>query len=872
MDARDFVDVDPEEIEGEGTADGFQRAEGGAPAPTDRPLGFILDEEDEKKVAKHVTQLREDQADARSRRRAVWQRNKWWREGRRWVRLEKKQDENKWRAYLPAGMGNAPPVPNKTDRLCRRLVNTINVDKPYPECEPAGDDAEDKDAAQFATEYLAVKGASSELNMNGELRAAMDKAMTYGSCFGWVTMDPHAGGHRPRKIIAHPDAESAEYALVDPSTGEEAPEDALIERYQKTDGTLTDDPTEADLQWMPSPKIRRLTGLQLDFLPATAKGIADAIGVVITDTTTLGDLRAQFPEEIEALTEEELVALCSWRPSEVKDVLPAFTKEPEDQKYEDGPQSGQYKPSQMIITTTVYYESCSEYPLGCYAVIGGDTLVLHRQKWTAMMPQPRAENGDERPPVEECLEIPVAQDRCLDDNVNDDPYGIALAENLGPSDEIRASAFAHEIDNMWQAQNPHLLVPVGSIVPLDAYKNRTGTPIFVNPQGKPEWEQVPPLSPTVPNLRAEMTAEMDDESGLQQAAQGVEDPSVKSGIHAQTIVQEALKAVSNIKDNAGDYYIGLNRIILQLTRAYCTVPQLMRWKGKSGEFKAKEFSRTDFRNTRNVTIARGSFTMHTLLAKQEAANNMVDRKVIDAEEYIELMSGNVGPVLATQENPHYLRVRRQLDLWLDGPPDGWVEAYQAYSQGQQMLQQFQQQMPQLQMEQQQLQASGIPVPPPVPPQVPPKPPSPFDPRLPIDDEPMAAKIRHRQIAREMAGTKFPAMPVEWQQALTEVYVLEKNGAGIMTVAEVQQQKAAEQQQQMQMVQQQQQAQQAIEQGKLQLEQEKAGADVQLRQADLQLKAQGAQKEMPQSPQAMETIHERDDLGRIIRSFSRPIVQ
>jgi hypothetical protein len=264
--------------------------------------------------------------------------------------------------------------------------------------------------------------------------------------------------------------------------------------------------------------------------------------------------------------------------------------------------------------------------------------------------------------------------------------------------------------------------------------------------------------------------------------------------------------------------------------------------------------------------------MHTLLAKQEAANNMVDRKVIDADEYIELMSGNVGPVLATQENPHYLRVRRQLDVWLDGPPEGWVEAAQAFQQGQQTLQQFQQQMPQLQMQQQQLQAQGIPVPPPQAPQVPPKPPGPFDPRLPIDDEPMAAKIRHRQIAREMAGTKFQAMPVEWQQVLQETYVLEKNGAGIMTVAEVQQQKAQEQQAQMQMAQQQQQATQQIEQQKLQLEQQKVGADVQLRQADLQLKARDAEHDMPQPPQAMETIHERDDLGRITRSYSRPIVQ
>jgi hypothetical protein len=211
-----------------------------------------------------------------------------------------------------------------------------------------------------------------------------------------------------------------------------------------------------------------------------------------------------------------------------------------------------------------------------------------------------------------------------------------------------------------------------------------------------------------------MTAEMDDESGLQQAAQGVEAPTVKSGIHAQTIVQEALKAVTNLKDNAGDYYIRLNQIVLQLTRAYCTVPQLMQFKGKDGEFKAKEFARTDFRNTRVVSIARGSFTMHTLLAKQEAANNAFDRKVIDAEEYAELTSGNISPVLANQENPHLLRIRRQVDVWRDGMPPEWPQAMQEYQLQMQQFQQVQQQQQMAQQQAAQLQQQGIPVPAPQP--------------------------------------------------------------------------------------------------------------------------------------------------------------
>jgi hypothetical protein len=109
------------------------------------------------------------------------------------------------------------------------------------------------------------------------------------------------------------------------------------------------------------------------------------------------------------------------------------------------------------------------------------------------------------------------------------------------------------------------------------------------------------------------------------------------------VVQEALKAISNIKDNLEFFYIDLNGIILEQSRAFCTVPTMLSYTGKDGEYKEKEWSRTDFQNTKVVSIRRGSFTMHTLTAKQELANDAFDRKVITPEEYQELVAGGVAP-------------------------------------------------------------------------------------------------------------------------------------------------------------------------------------------------------------------------------------
>jgi hypothetical protein len=649
--------------------DGIDRpddTEAGALPPVERALGYILEEEDEEKVAKHVVKLRADQDPRRARDRAVWKQNRWWREGRRWVKLIKHENMAMWEAKLPFGMSNAPPVPNKTDRLCRRLVNTILVDKPYPDCEPGDDSNEARDAAEFATRYLSTIGSPAQLNMSRILRAAASKAQTFASTYGWVTMDPTGNGHRPRRMLAHPLAQHKDDALTDPYSGDRAADETLQERFLRSDGYLTDNPADADLQWLPAPAVRLLTGLQVDLLPYTCTGRDDAVGMVIADTTTLGDLRLLFPDKIGALSKEQLEKLCQWRADPMEDLLPPYTPEPEDQKFAEGPRAGEYRDDQMIVTLTVYYRSCAEYPLGCYAVIGADSMVLHRQKWTAMMP------SDSGPPTEECLEIPVGQCRCLDDDTNGNPNGIGIIEHLGPSDEIRASALGFELQHMFRSANPIPFLPHGSIVPPGVFARRDGTPVFTNPQGKPEWENVPALSQSIPDLRNEMGSEMDSESGLEQAGQGVEDPSVKSGIHAQTIVQEALKAVGGMRDNIGDFYIALNRIILQLTRAYCTVPQLLTFTGKDGQYKQKEWSRADFRTTKKVSIAQGSFTMHTLVAKQEMANNALDRKTIDAEEYNELVAGGVAPVLGTQDNPHLLRVRRQLDVFAEGPTPEWL--------------------------------------------------------------------------------------------------------------------------------------------------------------------------------------------------------
>ena len=740
-------------------------------------LGFILDEPDDKKVADHVHDEIDEQEPEQSRRRAIWKRSRWWREGKRWVRLvEKKENRSVWEAKLPPGMRNAPPVPNKTDRLCRRVVNVVWVDEPYVECEPGDDSNEARDAAEFSSRYLAIRFSPSELNLVQLGRRALGKAMTYASSFAWVITDPTKGGHRPRTVLAHPAAETQDTAEFDPETGGAAPEESLKQRYVRPDQTLTDNPAEADLQWLPGHKVRLLTGNNVLLLPSDAYGVREANGVIIIDHTTLGELKTCWPEEMAALKDEELDDLCKWKPAKHEDLLRPGAISPKDQKTEDG----KWKDSQTVWVCTVYYRQCAEYPKGCYAIIGGKDLVLYRDTWTAMMPQPATPDGQPQPDKEEVLEVPVAQQRCLDDDNSDDGYGHGLAEFLGPADEIRASSLGYQMEYMFRFGNPIPMLPMGTIVQPKQMMLRDGNPIYFNPQGQPTWEEVPPLPAIVPELRQEMAEEMNDESGLQQTGQGVESSDVHSGVHARTVVQEALKAISNIKSNSEFFIIDLARILLEQTRAFCSLPTILEYQTPAGSYKAKEWDRTSFRTTKKVSIKRGSFTMHTLTAKQEMANEAYDRKVIDAEDYSEMTASGVSPILGNQDNPHLMRVRSQLDKWTDGPTPEWSAAFQAVQQATMANEQATQEFQAMQAYNP---GAVLPPPPLVPP--PPMPPGPFEPALPIDDEPMPAKIRHRQLSRAMADPKFGAMPPEWQALLVDAYQKAKASAGVMTVGEVQ---------------------------------------------------------------------------------------
>jgi len=747
--AQDEAGVEVEETLGEDTKD-----------PNAPKRGKLLDEEDPLKVCKAVKRIRERRKKAMSKRAAVWKRTALWRRGHRHVKLDRSED--KWEAVVPLGMANAPPLPNKCDRVLRRVSNTMLSDDPVAEAEPSSDSPEDRDAAEQSTRMLKVEGGEAGFNMVSIMHRASDKASTYASSFVYWLIDPTGGGRVPKSVNAHPKAvryESPEQVVLDPETGAGAKKEEYVEKFVTADGTLTDDELQADYTWLPSITPELMNGNNVLFIPEKVGSIADAKGVHLLRATTLGELKTTFPERLAKLSDADVLKMVNWRPEGHKDAIPEYM---DLQEIID--ESGKPSDDSIVFLMCVYMKSAGAYPEGAYVCIADDVL-LEQDVWTFDFELP---DGKKR---KEFMMLPVSHCRQLNDNDTDDPYGIALGEKIGPMDEIRAQVYLYAIEHLHRFGNPHTFLPDGSIVQPKQLRRRNGEPIYVNPLGTPVMEKVPEFPGVGDSLREEMTAEENDESNLQQAAQGVEDPSVDSGIHARTIIEEAQKGLAQIRTNLADFYTRSNRIVLQLMRIFYTAERRAKYEAEDGSYKEEAWTGADLRSTRDVKIARGSFTMLGTSAKRQMALDEISTGVITPIEYQQLMSSSLAPVLGLQDNPYLMKIRRELTVWNKGPQEDWLALAAEHQQFNAIQTQAVQVAGALGADPQ---SAAMQPPPPLP--------SPFQ-RVPSDMEQTVATVRHYELARAQQSKKFARFPLAWQETLVMEYEQMRQAAGVATVAE-----------------------------------------------------------------------------------------
>lgn len=759
-----------------------------------------------------------------------WRVNRARRQGYVGVKLIKQQNEQ--RAYFPLGAVPTADHLNKAARLCRRVRSVIFADPPKPEAVPSTGEDADVEAAEFTTR--ALEDICSEGNLDYALAAgdAFDAASDHGSGFIRFWTDPKGGGWRPRQIQAHPAAPTEDTALVDPATGQDAPVEALVPRYVREDGTLSDDPADPKIQrvWLPAIKRELLTGRHVRLLPSTCEDIWDASRVLVGAMVPLGSLLGDFPE-LAKLSEEERAKLVDQRPAGAKDLLPVGRKDT----------SNTGDPLERPVFVLTYYERANaQHPKGVYAVVVGDGTLVHRSTWF---------NDHDGEP----MDIPLTQFLHFADE--DNPYGRGQMEFLGAGNEQLTSLAGAMFTHIDRFTHRKQFLPLASNLTPEQLQSPTYTVLNIIPGGEPKYEDVPDFPVAVEKMYERLSAEMDDESGLQQVAQGVNTPSVQSGQHAQTIIEQVNQGLSDLRQHTERGLVRGWRIILQLIRRDFTIPQRIQWVGEDGAYKAREWSRADLGSTRDVRLKLGSFTQLAPSSKAALAQMYVQAGAISAEDYAEAVTSNIGGAVGLQDNPHRLRVRGQVSRWREGPPPDWQEPQPIIDP-----------------------TTGQPT----------TPPDPvvsaiFAPRA-VDDDPTVAKLRAYELGRALASQRYERFPPAWRAGLDQAYLHARQMAGIQTVAEQQaaaQAQAEAQQQAQQQASQQQEAasakqaeaeasKMALDREKLGLEREKVAAAVRTAEVDaatkrdialMEAEQKAAMMTPPPVPVAMEMQRDPNKGGR-----------
>jgi len=763
----------------------------GESRPANRKTGWLLEEKDEKKVAQKIAQWWKDQDEAMHDRKIKWKAYRWWRQGKRFVRLI--QEAERSRVYAPPQSASLPPSPNRCDSLMRKIVATIMVDPPSPECEPASAEDEDRDAAELSQKLLEAFGSDRQMTIVSALEDALDKAGTYCTGFIYTEVNPN-GRMEPVQVEAHPAATDAKNPLANPQTG--LPDGQVTLKYETEDGRLEDDATNAKREWVPDIDLCTLTGHHVRFLPETVNGMQDAYGVILCKPMTLGMLRSMTPEV--EWTEDLIKRVASFRPHEWEDTLPISMRS--DVAKQRTEKDGKVSDDTMVFPYKCYLRETADYENGAY-VLCTDTDVLYRGPWGGVAAGP---GGKDR---WETFMLPVVPVRFMDDHQGDDPYGDTLVRMLGPMDDILATQLASTIQFSDRVNKPREYIPIGSIVQPEQMRRRDGRPILYNAEaGVPIIEQVGQYPNVVQWVIQYMTDQMDTESGLSQQAQGQTAPSVRSNEQQQALIERSIINVANIKRNSDAAYVQLCRLLLQLMRVYFTSAQRTRYVGADGSYKEREWSRSDLRGTSDVRIRRGSSTMMPLSVKLDLARQELDlgMKAQDPLAYIryqQTLSGRLDPILGAQQDPTVQRVRGQIEAWGQGPPQELLESGDENAIGQAAIALFQ--------------------------------------PLPVDDDPFRAQVRYRELSHAMETDTFKkhAQHPAWQQGFTQAWLLAKNAAGVKTLPEQQQEAAAMQQQQAQAQQQQQQGEAQAKQVELQGRQQEHQQKMAFAQEDHALKMQ-----------------------------------
>lgn len=645
--------------------------------------------------------------------------------------VSKRQDQGKWDIWVPPGSARTPiPIYNKSGRLCSRLVSYVMNDVPQPQVDPKRDDDDSKDAALVAQQALDDIVGPEQLNLEEQVRRALDQSNVCGAAYILLWVDPYGGGLQPTEIEAHPAATTVEGATTDPATGQPANPKDLTRKFvaDRTTGTLTDQAGQAATQWRPAVRAEIHPASHVLHLPNYTT-FGEAHGVLVREYRPWGHLKRRY-KDLADLDEDAVRDLCKYRPRNWEELLPLQDGKPQDPKFSsDAPLD-----DLLCVHIRVFFTECPDYPEGKFVAVVGEKTVAADEDWVG-----RDVVGRFR------VDLPLIPVQLW--RKDDDPWGAeATMDILGPAGEARGAVSGMMFDYLEKLGRRKVFVPQTSIYSGKEALLDYLTYVPMNPGGEPHYEDIPPMPQEIPQIFQNLTTEMDDASTLGQVAQNVQSNNEQSGRAKLAVISQVQANLGDAQTYVRNVFLRSWRIALQLARWRYTVPQTTEWVGADGAYQVRRWMGSDLSGSHEIVIRPGTGTMLTQQQKTEQAMSFQQAGIIQMPDVLESVGQSVAAQIGIRDNPHRHRIKRQISEWEQGPPAGA--------------------------------APPAPPPPQMDPMGNPMPPQPqpspeglaiFTP-IPVDIEPAVASWRARELGRTQASVKYATFPKEWQLALDQAYM------------------------------------------------------------------------------------------------------
>lgn len=672
-DAVEAPDTDPPEAEAPDATE--------APAdPSGLDKGWYLTA-DGKAVKKQVQKDWKAQAAYQQWRRQIEAMCERMRMGERGLSVERVAQDESYRIRRGWEAESIGKGPNLADQLLRRMSAILTTDPPLPEVTANSREARELEAAELAQRILRVEGSDAERNDAAFLASAIDQAGTYGSMYSYWCVDPQGGGLQPVEVEAHKDAVSADdpLTMVDPTfvppvddLGAPIPVEPprvpanpaqVITRYVRVDGTLTDVEAEAQLAWQPKVVRHLLPPACVTLLPAGVEAKA-AHGVIVGRLMPLREVISRFYDG-ERPDAKVCKKLAEWKPDGIDYELwvspvqrQTLPETPPKRELQPGEAEAQITDDALCAVLVEYLLTQPDAPFGAYVAIGGPDEPLKRGEWRALI-------GEGETAHYEAWPLPVVQLKAQD-AATGDPNGQPPILNLAAESNLDDTLTEYILDYVWRASNPHVWLNFGSVVQPEAFKARTRTPLIIDGEGVPTYEEIPALDSKVYDVWEKNREGMQASSGIPATvANGAQDGSVTSGVQQRLVREETLVGLQTLKQNADSFMVGGWGVHLTLLKSIATTPQLLRYTGESGDVQVKSWVGQDLDGINRPQIAKGSGTMLSPTAKVETAREELEvaLKVGDMnaiEQWHEQILTNQGSLVGLQDDPHRARVQRQI--------------------------------------------------------------------------------------------------------------------------------------------------------------------------------------------------------------------